>query len=65
VNIKGVFYCMKFEIEQMLRTGGGAIVNTSSIFGSTATRLSCTRHQARRHRDDQGGGLDYAKLGIV
>jgi NAD(P)-dependent dehydrogenase (short-subunit alcohol dehydrogenase family) len=24
---------MKFEIEQMLKTGGGAIVNTSSIFG--------------------------------
>src|SRR3954463_5942843 len=33
VNIKGVFYCMKFEIEQMLRTGGGSIMNTSSIFG--------------------------------
>ena len=26
VNIKGVFYCMKYEIEQMLKTGGGAIV---------------------------------------
>jgi NADP-dependent 3-hydroxy acid dehydrogenase YdfG len=24
---------MKYEIEQMLKTGGGAIVNTSSIFG--------------------------------
>src|ERR1700733_6717723 len=23
VNIKGVFYCMKYEIEEMLRTGGG------------------------------------------
>jgi NAD(P)-dependent dehydrogenase (short-subunit alcohol dehydrogenase family) len=23
VNIKGVFYCMKYEIEQMLKTGGG------------------------------------------
>ncbi len=33
VNIKGVFYCMKYEIQQMLKTGGGAIVNTSSIFG--------------------------------
>ena len=29
VNIKGVSYCMKYEIEQMLKTGGGAIVNTS------------------------------------
>src|SRR5882762_8582607 len=33
VNLKGIFYCMKYEIEQMLRTNGGAIVNTSSIFG--------------------------------
>lgn len=33
VNIKGVFYSMKFEIEQMLQTRGGSIVNTSSIFG--------------------------------
>jgi NADP-dependent 3-hydroxy acid dehydrogenase YdfG len=33
VNIKGAFYCVKFEIKQMLKTGGGAIVNTSSIFG--------------------------------
>src|SRR5260370_24626289 len=33
VNIKGVFVCMKYEIEQMLKTGGGSIVNTSSIFG--------------------------------
>src|SRR5271168_3257827 len=36
VNIKGVFYCMKYEIEQMLKTGGGSIVNTSSTSGSTA-----------------------------
>lgn len=33
VNLKGVFYSMKFEIEQMLKNGGGSIVNTSSIFG--------------------------------
>ena len=25
VNIKGVFLCIKFEIDQMLKTGGGAI----------------------------------------
>jgi NAD(P)-dependent dehydrogenase (short-subunit alcohol dehydrogenase family) len=34
VNVKGVWLCMKYEIEQMLRQGdGGAIVNTSSIGG--------------------------------
>jgi NAD(P)-dependent dehydrogenase (short-subunit alcohol dehydrogenase family) len=33
VNVKGVWLCMKFEIEQMLKQGAGAIVNTSSIGG--------------------------------
>jgi len=33
INVKGVFYCLKYQIEQMLTQGGGAIVNTSSIFG--------------------------------
>ena len=33
VNLKGVWLCMKYEIPQMLKQGGGAIVNTSSIAG--------------------------------
>lgn len=33
VNLRGVFLCMKHEIAAMLATGGGAIVNTSSIGG--------------------------------
>ncbi len=30
VNLKGVFFCMKHEITAMRKSGGGAIVNTSS-----------------------------------
>jgi NAD(P)-dependent dehydrogenase (short-subunit alcohol dehydrogenase family) len=34
INLDGVFYCMKYEIEQMLKQGGGgSIVNTSSVAG--------------------------------
>jgi NAD(P)-dependent dehydrogenase (short-subunit alcohol dehydrogenase family) len=33
VNLKGVWLCMKEEIEQLLQQGGGAIVNTGSIAG--------------------------------
>ncbi len=33
VNLTGVMLCMKAEVEAMLTTGGGAIVNTSSIMG--------------------------------
>ncbi len=33
VNASGVFYCMKMEIPQMQKQGGGVIVNTASIAG--------------------------------
>lgn len=33
VNLKGVWLCMKQEIRQMLRQGGGSIVNTASVAG--------------------------------
>jgi NAD(P)-dependent dehydrogenase (short-subunit alcohol dehydrogenase family) len=37
VNLSGVFFCMKAEIPQMLRQGGGAIVNTASVAGLTGS----------------------------
>jgi NAD(P)-dependent dehydrogenase (short-subunit alcohol dehydrogenase family) len=33
VNLSGVFYCMKYQLPAMLRTGGGAIINMASILG--------------------------------
>ena len=33
INAKGVWLSMKYEISAMLKTGGGAIVNTASVFG--------------------------------
>ena len=48
VNLKGVFLCMKHEITAMLKTGGGSIVNTSSIAGLVGERTmaiySATKH---------------------
>ena len=32
-NLNGLWLCLKYEIEQMLKGKGGAIVNNSSIFG--------------------------------
>lgn len=33
INIRGVYLGMKFQVEQMLKQGGGVIVNNSSIAG--------------------------------
>jgi NAD(P)-dependent dehydrogenase (short-subunit alcohol dehydrogenase family) len=66
VNIKGVFYCMKYEIEEMLRTGGGSMVNTSSIFGLNGypgwSLYSATKHAVAGMT--KSAALDYAKRGI-
>lgn len=48
VNLSGVFYCMKYEIEAMLRNGGGSIVNVASILGAvgfaTAPAYAAAKH---------------------
>lgn len=33
INVKGVFFCSKYAIPQMIEAGGGSIVNLSSIYG--------------------------------
>ncbi|MDZ7797486.1 MAG: SDR family oxidoreductase [Candidatus Marinimicrobia bacterium] len=33
IDLRGVFYCMKYEIPEILKHKGGAIVNMSSVAG--------------------------------
>lgn len=40
VNVMGVFLSMKYEIQEMLKSGGGSIVNVSSINGIKAMAVS-------------------------
>jgi NAD(P)-dependent dehydrogenase (short-subunit alcohol dehydrogenase family) len=48
VNLKGAFYGLKYVITEMLKTGGGAIVNTASLGGvvgiPTLGVYSATKH---------------------
>ena len=66
INLKGVWLCMKAEIPQMLKQGGGAIVNTASIAGLVG--LSGTvAYVAAKHGVTgltKAAAMEYAKSGI-
>ncbi len=49
VNLKGVWLCMKYEIPQILETGGGAIVNISSEAGLIGSALGMSAYCASKH----------------
>ena len=48
INLKGVWLCMKYEIAQMLKNGGGAIVNNSSNFGLVGS-IGMPAYSAAKH----------------
>ena len=66
VNVKGVWLSMKYEIPEMIKTGGGAIVNTSSgagVIGSPQFSI----YVASKHAVlglTKSAALEYAKSGI-
>jgi NAD(P)-dependent dehydrogenase (short-subunit alcohol dehydrogenase family) len=65
-NVKGVWLSMKYEIAQMLKQGGGAIVNTSSILGVIAMP-SVPLYTASKYAVvglTKAAALQYAKSGI-
>lgn len=66
VNLDGVFYCMRFEIPAMLRSGGGAIINMASILGSVGFANS-SAYVAAKHAVvglSKNAALEYATQGI-
>jgi NAD(P)-dependent dehydrogenase (short-subunit alcohol dehydrogenase family) len=66
VNLTGVWLCMKYEIAQMVRQGGGAIVNTSSILGLVGYAGGCA-YVASKHGVaglTKTAALEYAEQGV-
>jgi len=65
-NLKGVWLCMKAQIPQMLKQGGGAIVNNASVAGLVGIRRT-SAYVAAKHGVvglTKAAALEYAESGI-
>ncbi len=66
VNLKGVWLCMRAEVNHMLANGGGVIVNTSSQGGLTAVPANGS-YSAAKHGVigiTKTAAIEYAAQGI-
>jgi NAD(P)-dependent dehydrogenase (short-subunit alcohol dehydrogenase family) len=66
INVRGLFLSMKYQIQQMLTQGSGAIVNNSSVGGllgiSGLSPYTASKHAVMGLT--RAAALDYAKQGI-
>jgi NAD(P)-dependent dehydrogenase (short-subunit alcohol dehydrogenase family) len=66
VNLRGVWSCMKFELQQMRKQGSGAIVNCSSLGGLLGGAERGVYHAAKHGviGFTKSAALEYAARGI-
>jgi NAD(P)-dependent dehydrogenase (short-subunit alcohol dehydrogenase family) len=66
INLRGVWSCMKFELQQMREQGSGAIVNCSSLGGLIGGARRGTYHAAKHGviGFTKSAALEYATRGI-
>ena len=67
VNLTAMFLCMKYEIAEMLKRGGGAIVNMGAVASLKAGPVVGAAYIASKHAIvglSQTGAIEYAGRGI-
>jgi len=66
VNLNGVFFGMRYGIPEMVKAGGGSIVNMASILGSIGF-ATASAYVAAKHAVvglTKVAALEYAKAGV-
>jgi NAD(P)-dependent dehydrogenase (short-subunit alcohol dehydrogenase family) len=66
VDLTGVFYCLRYEIPALLASGGGSIVNMSSVLGSNGCPQQVA-YTAAKHGViglTKSAAIEYASQGI-
>lgn len=66
-NLKAAWLCMKYQIPAMLNSGGGVIVNMSSVWGVVATSMGVPAYVASKHGViglSKAAALEFGNKGI-
>ena len=67
VNLKSVFLCCKHGIPQLLRSGGGSVINTASfvaVMGAAVSQISYTASKGGVLALSRELGIEFARRGV-
>ena len=66
-NLKSVFFCCKYGIQQLLDTGGGSVINTASfvaVMGAATSQISYTASKGGVLAMSRELGVEFARSGV-
>lgn len=67
INLKGIWLCMKYQLQYMLKHGGGVIINTSSAAAGLKGSRNVSAYVASKHGIiglTKAAALEYARSNI-
>lgn len=67
INVKSMFFCLKYEIQEMLKKNNGVIVNIASVMGLKGSNMKHSLYTASKHAViglTKSAALEYVQNGI-